>query len=63
MSLSFLVYPHAPQQRLISCYGDGLPQQSGGNRLVGVGGAHQFPKLQDLIIWIVRQNLMSTRKL
>lgn len=54
LSFSFLVYPHAPQQRLVGCHSDRLPEVPRSNWLVGVGGAHQFSKLQDLIIWTVR---------
>lgn len=51
MSLPILSDAHAPEQRLVCCHGYRLPGVSRGNRFVGVGGAHQLPKLQDLVIW------------
>lgn len=44
------MYSHAPEQWLVCCHCYGLPEVSMGNRFVGVGGAHQFSKLQDLVI-------------
>lgn len=50
--ISFLIrmYAHAPEQRLVCCHRYGLPEVSMGNRFISVGGAHQFSKLQDLVI-------------
>lgn len=49
---SFLIcmYSHAPQQWLVCCHHYWLPWVSMGNRFIGVGGAYQFSKLQDLVI-------------
>lgn len=49
---SFLIcmYSHAPQQWLVCCHCYRLPWVSMGNRFIGVGGAYQFSKLQDLVI-------------
>lgn len=44
------MYPHAPEQRLVCCHHYRLPGVSMGNRFIGVGRAHKFSKLQDLVI-------------
>lgn len=49
-SFSICVYPHAPEQRLVCCHRYSLPGVSMGNGFICVGGAHQFSKLQDLVI-------------
>ncbi len=51
--MSFLVFTdaHAPEQRLIRCHGYRLPGVSRVNGFIGVGGAYQLPKLEDLVIW------------
>lgn len=43
-------YPHAPQQWLVCFHYYGLPWVSMDDRFIGVGGAYQFSKLQDLVI-------------
>ena len=51
MSFPVLADAHAPQQWLVRCHGHWPPGVSWGDWLVGIGGAHQRPKLQDLVVW------------
>lgn len=46
-----LLDAHAPKHRLGCGHTYRLSWLSMGNWLVGVGGAHQCPKLQELVIW------------
>lgn len=50
-SLPILTDAHAPDQGLVCCHGYGLSGVSGSNGFIGVRGAHQLPKLQDLVTW------------
>lgn len=40
VSFPILAYPHAPEQGLVSPHSYRLPGVTGGNRFIGVGGAH-----------------------
>lgn len=51
MSFTIVLDAHAPKQRLVCGHSYRLSGVSRGNWLVSVGGAHQLPKLQDLVIW------------
>lgn len=59
---------HAPEQWLVRCHGYRFPLVSLGDRLVGVGCAHQLPELQYLVVYNTKsqsdmllslQNLLS----